>query len=176
MNTVLDTHDHILLVGFMGSGKSTVSRRLSRITGLSLIDVDYRIEAIQHRKITQIFAEEDEEGFRAIETNTLRSLTREARSIISCGGGIVCNPVNRPILKDLGTVIYLKVSLEEAVGRISNPSTRPMLSGPRPVEEIYAERLAYYDEVADITLETDGMTPGKVAMLCKNKLEERGLL
>lgn len=56
-------NDHILLVGFMGSGKTSVSRRLSAITGLSLIDVDYRIEAIQHRKIPRIFAEEGEEGF-----------------------------------------------------------------------------------------------------------------
>lgn len=64
-------NDHILLVGFMGSGKTSVSRRLSAITGLSLIDVDYRIEAIQHRKIPRIFAEEGEEGFRRIETETL---------------------------------------------------------------------------------------------------------
>lgn len=124
-------NDHILLVGFMGSGKTSVSRRLSAITGLSLIDVDYRIEAIQHRKIPRIFAEEGEEGFRRIETETLAGLKYEGRSIISCGGGIVCNPANRPILESLGTVIFLDVPLEEAIGRISNPTTRPLLSGER---------------------------------------------
>ena len=165
-------NDHILLVGFMGSGKTSVSRRLSAITGLSLIDVDYRIEAIQHRKIPRIFAEEGEEGFRRIETETLAGL----KSIISCGGGIVCNPANRPILESLGTVIFLDVPLEEAIGRISNPTTRPLLSGERPVEEIYAERMPWYREVADITIKSSGKTVYQVANQCKKALEREGLL
>lgn len=168
--------DHILLVGFMGSGKTSVSRKLSTLTGLSLIDVDYRIEAIQHRKIPRIFAEEGEEGFRRIETATLAGLKYEGRSIISCGGGIVCNPANRPILGQLGTVVFLDVPLDEAIGRISNPSTRPLLSGARPVEEIYAERMPWYREVADITIESSGLSVYQVARLCKNVLEEEGLL
>lgn len=169
-------NDHILLVGFMGSGKTSVSRRLSAITGLSLIDVDYRIEAIQHRKIPSIFAEEGEEGFRRIETETLAGLKYEGRSIISCGGGIVCNPANRPILESLGTVIFLDVPLEEAIGRISNPTTRPLLSGERPVEEIYAERMPWYREVADITIKSPDKTVYQVANQCKKALEREGLL
>ena len=113
--------DHILLIGFMGSGKTSVSRRLSSMTGLSLIDVDQRIEALQHRKIPAIFAQEGEQGFRRIETHTLEGIRYEGRSIVSCGGGIVCNPANRPILKALGTVVYLQVPVEEAVGRITHP-------------------------------------------------------
>ena len=110
--------DHILLIGFMGSGKTSVSRRLSSMTGLSLIDVDQRIEALQHRKIPAIFAQEGEQGFRRIETHTLEGIRYEGRSIVSCGGGIVCNPANRPILKALGTVVYLQVPVEEAVERL----------------------------------------------------------
>lgn len=169
-------NDHILFIGFMGSGKTSVSRKLSSITGLSLIDVDYRIEAIQHRKIPRIFAEEGEEGFRRIETETLAGLRHEGRSIISCGGGIVCNPANRPILKSLGTVVFLDVPLDEAIGRISNPSTRPLLSGERAVSEIYEERIPWYREVADITIESSGLSVYQVARLCKNVLEEEGLL
>lgn len=169
-------NDHILFVGFMGSGKTSVSRKMSTITGMSLIDIDYRIEAIQHRKITQIFAEEGEAGFRRIETATLAGLKSERRSIVSCGGGIVCNPVNRPILKELGTVIFLDVPLEEAIGRISHPETRPLLSSERAVEEIYAERMPWYREVADIVIESSGMTIYQVARLCVDALEERGLL
>lgn len=168
--------DHILFVGFMGSGKTSVSRKLSTITGLSLIDLDYRIEAIQHRKISRIFAEEGEAGFRRIETETLRGLKHEGRSIISCGGGIVCNPVNRPILESLGTVIFLDVPCDEAIGRISNPSTRPLLSGKRPVDEIYAERLPWYREVADITIESSGKSVYQVANQCKKALEREELL
>ena len=168
--------NHILFVGFMGSGKTSVSRKLSAITGMSLIDVDYRIEAIQHRKITQIFADEGEEGFRRIETDTLAGIAYERRAIVSCGGGIVCNPENRPILKKLGTVIYLDVPLDEAVGRISHPETRPLLSGARPVREIYEERLPMYREVADITVHSSNMSIYQVARMCMRELEERNLL
>lgn len=168
--------DHILLVGFMGSGKTSVSKRLSKITGLSLIDLDYRIEAIDHRKIPQIFEEEGEAGFRRIETQILDGLRHEGRSIVSCGGGIVCNEANRPILKSLGTVIYLDVPVDEAIGRISNPGTRPLLSGERPVGEIYEERLPWYREVADITIDSSGKTVYQVANLCKDALEKKGLL
>lgn len=171
-----ECNNHILFVGFMGSGKTSVSRKVSSITGMSLIDIDYRIEAIQHRKISQIFADEGEEGFRRIETETLAGIAYERRSIVACGGGIVCNPVNRPILKKLGTVIYLDVLLDEAIGRISRPETRPLLSGARPVEEIYAERLAWYKEVADITVHSSNMSIYQVARLCISELEERDLL
>ena len=168
--------DHILLVGFMGSGKSSVSRRLCAMTDLSLIDVDYRIEAIQHRKIPRIFSEEGEAGFRRIETATLAGLVHEPRSVISCGGGIVCNPENRPLLRGLGTVVFLDVPLEECIARISRPETRPLLSGPRPVEEIYEERLPWYREVADVTMRITGRSAYGVAVAVKRELEERGLL
>lgn len=168
--------DHILLVGFMGSGKTSVSRKMSKITGMSLIDVDYRIEAIEHRKIVQLFAEKGEEGFRRIETQTLAGLAYEQRSIISCGGGIVCNPVNRPLLKQLGTVIFLDVPVQESIARISHPQTRPLLSGERPVEQIYEERLPWYREVADITIHSSGMSVYQVACLCVDELSRKGLL
>lgn len=168
--------DHIFLVGFMGSGKSSVSRKLSAITGMSLIDTDYRIEAIQHRKIPQIFEDEGEAGFRKIETDTLAGLKYEGKSIVSCGGGIVCNPVNREILKSLGTVVFLDLPLEEALGRISNPKTRPLLSGERPIEDIYAERIPWYNEVADIVIDSSGKSVLQVANECKATLENKGLL
>lgn len=168
--------DHIFFVGFMGSGKSSVSRKLSAITGLSLIDTDYRIEAIQHRKIPKIFEEEGEAGFRKIETETLAGLKYEGKSIVSCGGGIVCNPKNREIMKSLGTVVFLDIPLEEALGRISNPKTRPLLNGVRPVEEIYAERIPWYNDAADITIDSSGKSVLQVANECKAVLEAEGLL
>lgn len=169
-------NDHIFLVGFMGSGKTSVSRKLSAITGLSLIDSDYRIEAIQHRKIPRIFAEEGEEGFRKIETDTLAGLKFEGKSIVSCGGGIVCRPENREILKSLGTVVFLDIPLDEAIARISNPKTRPLLSGARPVEDIYDERIPWYREVADITIQSSGKSVLQVANEVKAALESRGQL
>lgn len=168
--------EHIFLVGFMGSGKTSVSRKLSSITGLSLIDSDFRIEAIQHRKIPKIFEEDGEAGFRKIETETLAGLKYEGKSIVSCGGGVICNPENRKILKDLGTVVFLDIPLDEAIGRISNPRTRPLLSGERPVEDIYNERMPWYREVADITIQSSGKSVLQVANEINARLRSEGLI
>ncbi len=170
------TSNHILLIGFMGSGKTSVSRCMSSLTGLSLIDLDRRIEALEHRRIPEIFDDVGEEGFRRIETRVLRGLTQEGRSIVSCGGGVVIEAENRRILAELGCVIYLQVPLDEAVERISHPETRPLLSGSRPVAEIYAERIPLYEEAADITIKTSGRSVYKIATACVKALEERGAL
>lgn len=168
--------EHILFVGFMGSGKTSVSRIVAKRTGLPLIDVDTYIEQQQGRSIKQIFAEEGEQGFRRIETQAMAALAFEPKSIISCGGGACGSAVNRGILKALGTVVYLKVPLAEAVARISDPSTRPMLSGPRPVEEIYEERLPLYRDVADITINTAGKGVGGNVSQVIGALRRNGLI
>ena len=169
-------NDHILLVGFMGSGKTSVSRRLSAITGLSLIDVDYRIEAIQHRKIPRIFAEEGEEGFRRIETETLAGLKYEGRSIISCGGGIVLREENREILKNNGFVVYLQVTAEQAVERVGNVSTRPLFKNLETARQTIAGRLPMYEDVASVSIDTVGKSINVVAQEIQEVLEKEGVL
>ena len=171
-----ECRDHIFFIGFMGAGKTSVSRCFSHITNLSLIDVDQRIVALQHKKIPTIFDEIGEDGFREIECNVLRGLIYEPRSIISCGGGVVCSEKNRKVLSELGTVIYLRVGLHDAISRISNPATRPLLSGARPVEEIYEERLPLYKQCADITIMTGNNTPGHIARVCRRVLLKKGIL
>lgn len=173
---VCNKGEHILFVGFMGCGKSSVSRVLHKRCGLPLIDIDKFIVKREGRSINQIFEEEGEAGFRRIETMTLASLAFEEKSIISCGGGICGSAVNRAIVKALGTVVYLKVPCNEAVGRISDPSTRPMLNGTRPVREIYDERLPLYRDVADITINTSGKSVGANVQQVIRALRRRGLL
>ena len=168
--------EHILFVGFMGSGKTSVSRVIAKRAGLPLIDVDAYIEQSQGRSVKQIFAEEGEQGFRRIETQAMAALAYEPKSVISCGGGACGSAVNRGILKALGTVVYLKVPLQEAIGRISDPSSRPMFSGPRPVEEIYAEGLPLYRSVADITVNTAGKTVGANVSQVIGALRRAGLI
>lgn len=172
---VCNKGEHILFVGFMGSGKTSVSRVVAKRAGLPLIDIDAYIEKTQGRSVRQIFADEGEEGFRRIETQTMAALAYEPKSIISCGGGACNSAINRGILKALGTVVYLKVPLEEAIARISDPSTRPLLSGERPVSEIYEERMPLYRDAADITINTAGKGLGGnvaqvIGALRRNKL------
>lgn len=172
---VCNKGEHILFVGFMGSGKTSVSRVVAKRAGLPLIDIDAFIEQTQGRSVRQIFADEGEEGFRRIETQTMAALAYEPKSIISCGGGACNSAINRGILKALGTVVYLKVPLEEAIARISDPSTRPLLSGERPVSEIYEERMPLYRDAADITINTAGKGLGGnvaqvIGALRRNKL------
>ncbi|MGN0078490.1 MAG: shikimate kinase [Coriobacteriales bacterium] len=172
---VCNKGEHILFVGFMGSGKTSVSRVVAKRAGLPLIDIDAYIEQTQGRTIKQIFAEEGEEGFRRLETQTMAALAYEPKSIISCGGGACNSAINRGILKALGTVVYLKVPLEEAIARISDPSTRPLLNGERPVSEIYEERMPLYRDAADITINTAGKGIGGnvsqvIGALRRNKL------
>ncbi|NTU89947.1 MAG: shikimate kinase, partial [Actinobacteria bacterium] len=147
---------HILFVGFMGSGKTTVSSRLGRMFSRRVIDLDKLIARRAGKSIPKIFAEEGQEGFRYRETAALESLLSELPCIVSCGGGVVIREENRALLKKLGTVVYLQVGASEAVSRISHPESRPLLSGPLSPAEILKERLPLYEEVADITVDTSG--------------------
>ena len=167
---------HIVLIGFMGSGKSTVARRLSKLQKAPLIDVDDYIEKTQGKSINEIFAQVGEAGFRKIETQSLESLGGLEPSVISCGGGIVCTPENIPVLRRLGTVVWLKVSLEEARRRISDPSTRPLLNGPTPVEELFVSRLPLYEQAAHVEIDTHGKNAYQVARAIEEACKERGLL
>jgi shikimate kinase len=148
--------DHIILIGFMGSGKSSVARRLARFEKMNSIDMDTYIEREAGMKIATIFETEGEAGFREREAAFLHSMFKRDRSILSCGGGVVVRDESREILKLLGTIIYLKVDADEAVSRISRPETRPLLSGDTPPAELLASRLRYYEDAADFTIDTNG--------------------
>jgi shikimate kinase len=102
-------------------------------------------------------------------------LSRE-RSILSCGGGVVVRDESRALLKTLGTVVYLEVSAEEAIARISRPESRPLLLGPTPPAELLAARLRYYEETADITVDTRGRTIAQVTSAVQRALRKAGVL
>jgi shikimate kinase len=165
---------HVLLVGFMGSGKSSVGLLLAQRLGVAFVDLDDRIAQEAGVPIPTIFAEEGERGFRDRESRALSALALEPPAVVACGGGIVSRAENRRALRDLGTVVYLRVSAGESARRCGAGEGRPMLSerSAHEVAELLEEREPYYVAVADVQLDTDGRMPETVAGLVEAALTD----
>jgi shikimate kinase len=158
--------DAIVLIGFMGAGKSSVGRTLARLTGLPRFDTDEMIGARFGLTVAEIFETHGEEEFREAETETLRALTGKQAAIIVTGGGIVLRAENRRLLSELGTVIHLSAEEETLFARISRRSTRPLLRTEDPrttVTELLRSRLPVYREVADVEVDTTLLSHDEVA-------------
>ena len=127
----------IILVGYMGSGKTTVGKALSKETGMMFYDLDWYIESRMHKSISQIFAEKGEEGFRKIEYNMLHEVAEFEDVIISCGGGTPCFFDNMDYLNQQGDVIYLKATPEVLYKHLLMAKIeRPLLKDKTPDELI----------------------------------------
>ena len=143
----------IILVGYMGSGKTTVGKALSKETGMMFYDLDWYIESRMHKSISQIFAEKGEEGFRKIEYNMLHEVAEFEDVIISCGGGTPCFFDNMDYLNQQGDVIYLKATPEVLYKHLLMAKVeRPLLKG-KTADELIAyitehlkERALYYQQ------------------------------
>lgn len=167
----------VFLVGFMGAGKTSVARKLARMAGVASVDMDTYIERCEHKRVKEIFAEVGEEGFRAIETQTLCELgMKKDPMVISCGGGVVLRPENRKALSELGLVVYLSVTAAEAASRISDVSSRPLFGDLQNAQRVIDERLPLYEEVADVTIDTVGHGSSSIAHEVFDILKEKGVL
>lgn len=153
---------NIVLIGFMGSGKSTVGIRLSYYMRRPVEDTDKLIERKQGRKISEIFATDGEAYFRQLETQLLQELKDKLQyHIISVGGGTPVREENRELLKQLGTVVYLRVRPETVYSRLKHDTTRPLLQCDNPlerIEQLLAERKEAYESCADLILDVDSMS------------------
>lgn len=166
----------VFFVGFMGAGKTSVSRRLARLCGIASIDMDSYIERREGKRIRDIFDEDGEGRFRDLETQVLREMTQGDPALVSCGGGVVLRSENRAILQEGGFVVFLKVQADEAKSRISDPSTRPLLGDADAARKTNEERLPLYEEVADATVDTSGRGVTALAYKVKSILEKEGIL
>ena len=151
---------HVILIGFMGSGKSTVGFRLSYKLKKCLIDTDKLIEEREKMSISEMFATKGEGYFRQKETECLTGLFHELGSrIISLGGGTPIREENREIIQKLGKVIYLQASPDTIYQRVKHDTSRPLLQCENPkgkIEAMLAERNPIYESVADIIIHVDG--------------------
>lgn len=159
---------NIILEGFMGSGKSTVSELISDKLELELIDTDEAIEEAEGRKISEIFEQDGEEAFRDMETELMEMVISEhmRETVISLGGGLPVREKNRELLKRAGKVVYLRTSPETVYDRLKGDDTRPLLKSEDPlarIKELQDKRGQIYEDAADIIVDTDGKSPEEVA-------------
>jgi len=144
----------IVLVGFMGAGKTTVGRLLAAALGLPFRDADAVIEERAGCPVPQIFADRGEPAFRALERETVAGLLDGPRAVLALGGGAVEDAATRRLLR-AADVVYLHVRYDGAVARVGGDDGRPMLRRPG-LEGLYQRRLAGYEAVATHTVPTDG--------------------
>jgi shikimate kinase len=169
--------DAIVLIGFMGAGKSSVGRTLARMTGLARFDMDEMVASRFGLSISEIFETHGEEKFREAETEALRELTGRGQSIVVTGGGIVLRPDNVTLLRELGTIFYLSAEEETLFARISRRATRPLLQTANPratLRELLTARLSLYRSAADVEVDTSRLKHEEVAKKILENLENDG--
>ncbi len=154
----------MVLVGPMGAGKTTVAELLARRWGVAVRDTDADIVAAQGREISDIFVDDGEAVFRALEREAVARALAEHDGVLSLGGGAVLDEDTRALLAD-HTVVFLQVGLTDAVKRVGLGTSRPLLMGNvrSRVKALLDERTPIYASVATHTVDTDGRTPDEVA-------------
>lgn len=157
------TRDNIVLTGFMGAGKTTVGKLLSERYGYTFIDTDQYIEEKCGCTIAELFSKKGEAYFRQLETDILKELNASlTHAVLSTGGGLPLREENAAELATLGTVIYLQITPEEVISRLSGDNTRPLLSGDDPeqkVRDLLTYRTPLYERAADLTIPVTKLTP-----------------
>ena len=157
---------NLVLIGFMGSGKSSVGREIARRCGLRFLDTDSVIRPRYGKSIADIFSLHGEQAFRDSEHEILFRLRGAQRLVVATGGGIVLQPRNRLILRSLGPVVWLTADEEVIWERVSRNQNRPLLHTADPrstIRGLMEIRYPLYREVADITIETSQLTHQEVA-------------
>lgn len=153
--------DNLILIGFMGSGKTSVGVRLSFVMKRAIEDTDKMIEKREGKTISTIFAEEGEAAFREKETALLKELSGTLQhKILSVGGGTPLREENRNLLKQTGTVVYLRIQPQTVYERLKDDDTRPLLQCEDPLERItnlLNQRKDIYEAAADIVVDVDGL-------------------
>lgn len=151
----------VVLVGFMGAGKTTVGHIIADRLGQPFVDSDVLIEQRLGRSVRDVFATEGEAFFRQLESATVTDLVRGPAAVIALGGGAVEDPRTRAALRD-ARVVYLRVSYDEAMSRIGGDELRPMLGRP-DLGDVYKRRQPLYEDISVFIIDTDGRRPDAVA-------------
>ena len=162
---------NIVLIGFMGAGKSTVAEYLSTMFAMEVVEMDQEIVKEEGMSIPDIFATYGEEYFRNCETELLKKMQSRKNVLISCGGGVVLRECNVEQMKKNGRVVLLTASPEEVYERVKDSDDRPVLAGRKNVKgiaELMEARREKYEAAADIIVNTDHKT---VLQVCEELVQ-----
>ena len=164
---------NMILIGFMGAGKTTVGKALAERSGWPLLDTDQLIIEKAGMTIPEIFEQSGEEGFRRIESEVLAELLEQTdHTVISVGGGLPLREENRAVLSRLGTVVYLDVSEATVWNRLKDETDRPLLKVENvraKIREMLTYRRPIYEQAAHITISVDEKNPGQIAAEVEEK-------
>ena len=165
---------NIILIGYMGCGKTTVGKSLAKLESAIFLDTDERIEEKQGRTISEIFAQDSEKGFRDMETAYLKELLRLKREgmIVSTGGGMPVREENRQLLRELGYVVYLKASAETIYERVKEDTKRPLLQCEDPlsrIRDMMEQRREAYESTAHYIVQVDTYKQQELAEIIQER-------
>ncbi|MDF2887556.1 MAG: shikimate kinase [Lacrimispora sp.] len=165
--------DNITLIGMPASGKSTVGVLLAKRLGYSFVDVDIVIQEQEDRLLKEIIAEEGQDGFLHVENRVNAELSVH-NSVIAPGGSVIYGKEAMEHLKKISTVVYLKLGYEEVEERLGNLTDRGVvLKDGMTLKDLYEERIPYYENYADITVDETGVDAGGIVDILRKILEER---
>lgn len=156
---------HVVLIGMMGAGKTTVGSRLARLLDRPFVDSDVQVEQRTARTVREIFETDGEPVYRQIEAEVLaEALFSEEPAVIAAAGGTILDPVNRQRMRECGTVVFLEAKPADLVGRVGGDDHRPLLrDDPAGVlEQMDQLRRPLYEETADLVVDVSGQGPDEV--------------
>ncbi|EXG84359.1 MULTISPECIES: shikimate kinase [Lacrimispora] len=165
--------NNITLIGMPASGKSTVGVLLAKRLGYSFVDVDIVIQEQEGRLLKEIIEKEGQDGFLAVE-NRINAGLNVRHSVIAPGGSVIYGKEAMEHLKEISTVVYLKLSYESVEERLGNLVDRGVvLKDGMTLKDLYEERVPYYEKYADITIDENGLDAGKTVDRLRAIMEER---
>jgi len=167
---------NILLIGFMGAGKTTVSAKLSELLAMEIMEMDAHIQQKEGMSIKEIFAVHGEEYFRNCESNTLIELRERRHMVVSCGGGVPLRESNVALMKNSGYVVWLTAAPEAIYDRVKDSTERPLLNSNMNVpfiRDLMENRREKYEKAADIKIDTTGK---EIEEICEELLQKLSAL
>ena len=158
---------NVYLIGMMGSGKTTSGRALAKLLSVSFVDLDDQIVEREGSSINEIFEKKGEPHFRKVETELLNQVSKTTNQVVATGGGIVLNSSNSDRMRNTGSAIYLKTSLDVLWERVKEKKDRPLLKSSDPrksLADLFYKRTPLYESSADKVFLSDYKSPETVAL------------